>query len=192
MTDTVVSPIETGLPSFACFQKLPFELRLMVWGFALPGPRVIRLKPAANKSYDFVISSEIATSSIKVVTTISGVIHAVHESREVSLKHYSIAFEDHPKLLESLFSGPKMSKVRGQTLSKIHIQLMKFFQTLNQIIVPHKYPAGDFRRARNEIAGRHHFKHVRRSHGKALPGIDVEYKSPKEFMDMARAMLQVS
>lgn len=223
MTRTPISPINTGLPSFTSFKKLPLELRLMVWGFALPGPRVIHLKLAANKVHGFAIASEIAASRIKAVTTIPGVLHAVHESREAALKYYSVAFEDHPKvqtmffnfdhdylhislqLLGSLFGGPDMSKVRDGTLRKIRklmidqtcqlsplsldTQLMGFFKSLNHIIIPYKYPVGDFRRARHETAGIHHFKHVRRSEGKALPEIDVEYKTAKEIMDMSRAML---
>ncbi|KAH7360338.1 hypothetical protein BKA65DRAFT_547061 [Rhexocercosporidium sp. MPI-PUGE-AT-0058] len=214
--------VETGVHQFSLFKKLPLELRCLVWRFALPGPRVVRLKFAGNKAHDFLIASELATAKIKVVTSIPGVLYACHDSRTIALKHYHIAFASIPKiqpmffnfdhdylhvslqLLDTLFSGPAMSQVREQILSRIHNlmigpscqlnplsldrYLMGYFKSLEKIVIPHKFLLGDFRRVRSENACRHHFKNLRRSGGMPLQGIDIEYMTPKEIMEMSRAM----
>ncbi|KAH6717274.1 hypothetical protein BKA61DRAFT_601403 [Leptodontidium sp. MPI-SDFR-AT-0119] len=40
----------TERPRFACFSKLPAEVRLMIWKFSLPGQRIITHSPRHNKN----------------------------------------------------------------------------------------------------------------------------------------------
>ena len=135
-SSAVVSP-DRELPRFTLFNKLPVELRHIIWHFALPGPRAIHVRLSGSRGHGFVIASELAQAKVKVATSIPGVLHAVRDSRAIALKHYSIAFEHHPKvqtmffnydldylhisppLLESLFDGHAMSVIREQTLCKV-------------------------------------------------------------------------
>lgn len=192
----------------------------MVWRLSLPPGRVIQVRPASNKVHGFTITSEIATTKIKVVTSIPVHLHAVRDSRYVALKHYHVAFKNHPRipntffdydhdhlhislqLLEALFNESDMSPVDEKTLSKVvrlligpicqlsplalDTRLMGFFKCLKQIVLPHRYLMGDIRRVRNENAGKHHFKNARRTKDLALPGTDIEYKTPKEILEMSR------
>ncbi|KAK0101464.1 hypothetical protein ONS95_006636 [Cadophora gregata] len=124
-------------PQFTLFEKLPMELQHMIWWFALPGPRAVHFKISGTRGHGFAIASELAIAKVKVTTSIPGVLHAVRDSRAIALKHYQLAFEDHPRvqtmffnydhdylhisplLLEALFAGAAMEAVREQTLTKI-------------------------------------------------------------------------
>src|SRR5277367_1421779 len=65
--------------TFHLFPKLPIELRRMIWAFALPGPRQIKLftKPDACL---------VRRKSTKGLAPI--ILSANREAREVALRHY--------------------------------------------------------------------------------------------------------
>lgn len=101
---TAVQSPDTALPRFTLFNKLPVELRYMIWHFALHGPRAVYFRLSGSRGHGFVIASQLAQAKIKVATSIPGLLYAVRDSRAVALKHYSIAFEHHPKVQTMFFN----------------------------------------------------------------------------------------
>ncbi|KAL2074175.1 hypothetical protein VTL71DRAFT_7953 [Oculimacula yallundae] len=223
-TDKAIKSPEIPQPQFPLFSKLPFELRCMIWRYAMTGPRAIHIKLATKRTHSFIFQSELATAKMKAMTSIPGVLHAVYESRNIALKHYSIAFADHERiptmffnyehdylhisliLLDSLFPHPYQdkTKTKDKTLIKIrnlmigptcqlsplalNRQLIRFFETLKHVIIPHKYAPGDMRKARHENFGRAFFLRRRSCYGDHFPGLDLEYKCPREILEMSRGL----
>ncbi|PMD14651.1 hypothetical protein NA56DRAFT_369102 [Hyaloscypha hepaticicola] len=72
------------LTKFTCFDKLPFELREMVWKFALPGPRTITVSKT-DKSVP-----QVKTNAKGILPT--PLMHTCHESRQLALQRYKPAF----------------------------------------------------------------------------------------------------
>ncbi|CZT51355.1 uncharacterized protein RSE6_12487 [Rhynchosporium secalis] len=209
ISSTTVVHEEMGSSHFSLFTRLPAELRYLIWRFAIPGPRVISIKPAVRNTHGFIIASEVKTAKFKAVTSVPAMLHAAHESRTVALKYYDIAFEEHPKIptmffsydqdylhlniysFVPLFSGTIMSeelslhKVRNimmcpvyrTSYSVLDAKLSRVFKSLKRLIIPHTHSYGDVRRVRTEHAGKHYFKELRKDHGVAIPGVDVEYKT---------------
>jgi hypothetical protein len=72
------------LTKFTCFDKLPFELREMVWKSALPGPRTITVSKT-DKSVP-----QVKTNAKGILPT--PLMHTCHESRQLALQRYKPAF----------------------------------------------------------------------------------------------------
>ncbi|KAN0099374.1 hypothetical protein V8E51_013149 [Hyaloscypha variabilis] len=86
-------PLEAREPCFTLFSKLAPELRLKIWGYALPGPRVIRLSlklnPAYNPDPDYVKYEQ---CDVVAKPAVPALLHACHEARIVALQVYKQAF----------------------------------------------------------------------------------------------------
>ncbi|PMD34371.1 hypothetical protein L207DRAFT_588965 [Hyaloscypha variabilis F] len=75
----------TGFPQFSF---LPPELRLIVWEFAIPDPRVIRYSSLSD-----IECRHLARSTIySLEQTLPGILHACYDSRREALKRYRLAF----------------------------------------------------------------------------------------------------
>jgi len=72
------------LQTFTLFPKLPVELRLRIWAFALPGPTVVKILT----EYFGIINIDYSQPILLEVN---------HESREVVLKSYTPLFRSLPK-----------------------------------------------------------------------------------------------
>lgn len=79
--DVATSQETQPLKIFRPFSRLPVELRLIIWSFALPPPRVVELDMCLG-SYDWFSPTLNSNGS-------NGLIRASPESREVFLRHYS-------------------------------------------------------------------------------------------------------
>lgn len=67
---------------FARFSLLPPELRLMIWTFALPGPRVLKVERRGRQGhYEFYVLN--ALSGL-------GMLHTCLEARQVALKAFEM------------------------------------------------------------------------------------------------------
>jgi hypothetical protein len=82
---------------FVFFPRLSTELRLMIWVFAIPGPRTITIF-AQRESY--VLNSDghgACNPSIpaKPDSKAPALLHVTRESRGVALKFYSLVFKEH-------------------------------------------------------------------------------------------------
>ncbi|KAH6682025.1 hypothetical protein B0J14DRAFT_695492 [Halenospora varia] len=78
--------------TFASFGKLPPELREKVWGFALPGPRVVqmRIKLVVAK-----YSKHQRGFHLKSTTPVPSMLHTCSESRAIALQHYELGMGSH-------------------------------------------------------------------------------------------------
>jgi hypothetical protein len=76
------------LEEFTLFPKLATEIRLMIWGHALPGPRIITISqdfdgPCGNYGLVYTLTSEQLTPAMLRVN---------REARAVAFKHYTPSF----------------------------------------------------------------------------------------------------
>jgi len=100
-----------SLTEFTLFPKLPAELRDQIWKFALPGPRTITVirRPLKNWAYRYTtITDRLRRTRLGLPTgkndqfvkaNTRGVlptplIHACHESRQIVLRRYELAFAE--------------------------------------------------------------------------------------------------
>lgn len=72
------------LTKFTCFEKLPFELREMVWKLSLPGPRTITI------SKTFKSIPQVKANAKGILPT--PLMHTCHESRQLAPQRYKLAF----------------------------------------------------------------------------------------------------
>ncbi|MCJ1248771.1 hypothetical protein MMC30_005990 [Trapelia coarctata] len=89
--ETHPSPAVSGPRSeFTLFPALPAELRLKIWEFALPGPRVVEIKAPPPSFADRPPDSALDdfTSSCAIPT----LLHVNSEARGIALKHYELSF----------------------------------------------------------------------------------------------------
>lgn len=70
-------------PAFTLFPKLPAELRKLVWGFALPGPKIVTI--FAPKPYAY-------QNQIEAWYKIPAMLHTCHESRVLAQKAFDRVF----------------------------------------------------------------------------------------------------
>ncbi|KAF8850746.1 hypothetical protein BDZ45DRAFT_769297 [Acephala macrosclerotiorum] len=77
--------------SFKSFEKLPTELRLAIWWFALPGPRIIKLFADMKRPGE--ISPRIQTESSP-----PGMLRANTESRQIAQQAYKLFFTQQPNV----------------------------------------------------------------------------------------------
>lgn len=68
---------------FNRFPKLPPELRLKIWAYALPDPRIMTIESVPPRTKDYLISCKDRIPSTLLVN---------RESREAALKRYSLCF----------------------------------------------------------------------------------------------------
>ncbi|KAG4434002.1 hypothetical protein IFR05_010517 [Cadophora sp. M221] len=93
--DALATGVE--ITKFTHFPKLPFELRSMIFTLACFEPRVIDIW-----AVELEIANNIGTTDLRADTILfrfrsqaerpPSLLHASHESRTVSLKHYSLGF----------------------------------------------------------------------------------------------------
>lgn len=84
-----VLPNENAL--FAIFEKLPLELRQMIWKFALPDGRRVLFGSATR--YD---GCEVFAENLAQHPKYPGTLHANLESRQVTLEHYILPCHSGP------------------------------------------------------------------------------------------------
>jgi len=78
-TDLYSSTKDTAI-RFGAFSRLPPELRLIIWEYARPDPRIVRLLKSKH------------SSALYSKTPIPGILHATRESRAIALKWYQLCF----------------------------------------------------------------------------------------------------
>lgn len=79
------------LRRFKFFPKLPTEIRLMIWDFCLPGPRVVDVK---IRRCFFRASTRKVFKLPRFISSLDhpAILHICSESRLLALKHYKLAF----------------------------------------------------------------------------------------------------
>jgi len=75
-------PLTSIFQEFTLFPELPPELRSMVWQFAVPRPRIIKVTRYGNTVLCAYCNDN----------TIPGIVSASRESRKNALKHHTLAF----------------------------------------------------------------------------------------------------
>ncbi len=75
--------LEIDWREFHQFAKLPRELRLMIWAYALPDPRVVNIERIRTNPRDYRISCEDRVPSTLLIN---------HESREACRARYTLSF----------------------------------------------------------------------------------------------------
>ena len=83
--------IEVEGPCFTIFPKLPLELRLIIWSFALPDPQVVTIKKKVESAQQEATTTFKAEASYCMIT----LLHVCRESRSVAQKHYRLSFKQH-------------------------------------------------------------------------------------------------
>jgi outer membrane phospholipase A len=84
------------LTEFHCFDKLPVELRVMIWKLLIPGPRIIKVN--FNQKNKRKIGAKL-TATIRIPI----LLHIKKETRNLALKYYQrIAFQ-YPKYKMGFF-----------------------------------------------------------------------------------------
>ncbi|ELR07779.1 hypothetical protein VC83_01113 [Pseudogymnoascus destructans] len=91
------APVKQRTQRFKFFPNLPSEIRLMVWNFCLPGPRVLDVK---MRRIFFRASTGKVTNSPRFMSSLDHpvILHICSESRSVALKHYTLAFPNTMRL----------------------------------------------------------------------------------------------
>lgn len=74
---------EKSSPAFTLFPKLPTELRLQIWKYALPGPRVIRVK----KNWKMFLPGR-----IRAAAKPPAILQTNSESRQLAMRFYELSF----------------------------------------------------------------------------------------------------
>jgi hypothetical protein len=77
---------DPALQEFIGFPKLPLELRRIIWGHSLPGPRVIEI--FAEDNDNFILHNELITIRKDTHTAILAVLRTCKESEEIVLGAY--------------------------------------------------------------------------------------------------------
>jgi hypothetical protein len=82
------------LEEFPCFGHLPLEIRLLIWKYARPDPRVVRLawSKLPPKAPAWSSCPELWRTNYSEAP-IPAMLHACSESRQVALKWYRLALE---------------------------------------------------------------------------------------------------
>ncbi|KAE9376146.1 hypothetical protein N431DRAFT_532392 [Stipitochalara longipes BDJ] len=101
---------------FALFPKLASELRDMIWGFALPGPRTITIEVSNTGDSD--ITDHILEKDYKFKADsspiASALLHTCARSRLIALHDANLfQFEDRHSTLRVLWSGKQVLKGQG-------------------------------------------------------------------------------
>jgi hypothetical protein len=81
-----------GAKTFTCFQRLPTELRLLIWKHARPDPRIVRLDWSKQdpRQVDWLFGSYLECYNYSR-EPIPAMLHACAESRQVALEWYQLA-----------------------------------------------------------------------------------------------------
>ncbi|OBT80025.1 hypothetical protein VF21_01189 [Pseudogymnoascus sp. 05NY08] len=85
------APVKQQTERFKFFPKLPTEIRLMVWDFCLPGPRVVDVRMRRR----FVrVSTRKVFNFPRFISSLDHpvILHICSESRSLALKHYELSF----------------------------------------------------------------------------------------------------
>jgi len=82
-------PVSEPRSQFTIFPTLPAELRLKIWEFALPGPRVVEIKAP---DCIFLEGDPIASLDFTSACAVPTPLHVNSEAREVALQHYQLSF----------------------------------------------------------------------------------------------------
>jgi hypothetical protein len=106
--------------TFPKFPLLPAELRLTIWEFAIPEPRVIRYTSRTYREYNRWYHASI----YRLEHTIPGILHACYDSRIEALKRYKVA------LLVDL-SRPVYFDFERDTLEFGDFEALEAFSKLN-------------------------------------------------------------
>jgi len=83
---------------FSSFRKLPTELRLKIWGYAIPATRIVKVVKNENPSKITIFQdpdgmhSGRCSRSYVILSVTPAVLHICHESRVLALQHYALAF----------------------------------------------------------------------------------------------------
>ncbi|CZR66207.1 uncharacterized protein PAC_16108 [Phialocephala subalpina] len=91
-----VEKMDISAHKFTLFPRLPAELRLKIWFFALPRQRLVEIM--VNETFDSYLSdasSEDRWSLVKSVrspTSVPAILHTCNESRVEALKYYHLSF----------------------------------------------------------------------------------------------------
>jgi hypothetical protein len=83
---------------FSGFRKLPTELRLKIWGYAIPATRILKVVKNENPSKIVISQNPDGTHSGRcsrsylILAATPAVLHICRESRVLALQHYALAF----------------------------------------------------------------------------------------------------
>jgi hypothetical protein len=83
--------MESSPPGFTLFPDLPLELRLKIWSFITPGPRIVSIKYKGLSFYS-IGKGFSAAAGWRSPDPVPIVLHICRESRTEALKSYQLAF----------------------------------------------------------------------------------------------------
>ncbi|RDL37337.1 uncharacterized protein BP5553_04770 [Venustampulla echinocandica] len=84
--------LKHAFADFSYFPKLPAELRLMIWKFARPEGRIIRIKPRSKRHLRLKHTSPLEMRALYSTAKVPAMLHACLESRVVAQKWYKLSF----------------------------------------------------------------------------------------------------
>jgi hypothetical protein len=94
-TEPHIEPIAcTTTSNFTCFPELPVELRLVIWSFAMPGPRAILAVSRTLKRSRPIPSRSISIRAVKLISNPipTPLLHTSLESRELAQRALKAGF----------------------------------------------------------------------------------------------------
>ncbi|KAI1777938.1 hypothetical protein F4818DRAFT_330225 [Hypoxylon cercidicola] len=90
--------------TFHCFAALPIELRLIIWTYNLPGPRIVDIKCNTESASTSELQQRNHTSTTCIFTSsIPANLHVCKESRYTALRRYRLLFRDPAKYGQVVF-----------------------------------------------------------------------------------------
>ncbi|OBT69552.1 hypothetical protein VE03_01110 [Pseudogymnoascus sp. 23342-1-I1] len=167
-------PKSLNLKSFELFPQLPTELRLMVWEFCLPGPRVVDIR-MCRKSIPTSTGELLDVSRFISSVDHPVMLHVCSESRRLARQHYRLAF---PKKTKTEWSPAKIYV--DFSIDTIWFDNLRYFPSTPSTSSPKTVPKADFARIKY-LAMRHEVERVLLDNTKLLdpkhfPALEAVYQ----------------
>lgn len=124
--ETMLAESSTPLDKFELFPKLPVELQLKIWGFAMPGPRLVEVRFKRDARYhqhkffnDFPVRFSENPFDGHLNSQSQTLLHVCKQTRYEVQKTYQIAFNT-PKSLNKCYFNFKLDTLHipGLSVSK--------------------------------------------------------------------------
>lgn len=84
--------VSNDAASFELFPKLPTEIRLKIWKLALPGPRIVKVRPCSVKFMEELAAGDMTKHTFVSPTKAPSILFVCGESRKEAMKTYQLSF----------------------------------------------------------------------------------------------------
>ncbi|KAI4869436.1 hypothetical protein F4820DRAFT_406569 [Hypoxylon rubiginosum] len=95
--------LDTNIFLKHCFAALPIELRLIIWAYNLPGPRIVDIKCSTESASTSELQRDHTPTTCIFTASVPVNLHVCRESRFAAFRRYRLLFRDPTKYGQVIF-----------------------------------------------------------------------------------------